>query len=475
MKRYLLAVKIAAVFALLVAAALAATLVLFLDVVGHDLIRDLHFLHAYEGIVIVEQIEEMLSDHDLGNAAITDWIAAEAQRRSLQLKLHIGSEVVPEADEFSLRFGRRLAPRDLEIKGRRCRMLGPPLLETWLPIFYDGREVAQLEVHGKFHTYKTHRALLRGFRWIGAVTLAAVAGLAIYLTAPLRRMSRSMDRIADGDLEHRVPVRGKDEVAILATSFNAMADRIRDMITGQKELMAGVSHELRSPLARMKVSLELLRKAAGGDLADNSRPSLADRPRPGLADRVADLDADADAIDEMIEELLLASRIELGANPLAPEILELDEVVDEAWSRIADEAAGRGMAPVLDLGSAAKHVAADRALTVRAFGNLFENAVRYAGEGEVQVSARRAGDRVEIAIADRGPGVGEGHLEHLFEPFYRVDSSRSRKTGAGGLGLMIVRRAIEAHGGRVRAEPRPNGGLVVAFDLPAAPTCSSST
>jgi signal transduction histidine kinase len=459
LRSFLLTAKIAVVFAILAAVALAATLYMFLDVAGHDLVRDFHFAHAYQGVGVAERIEEMLDEHDVGDGAVSDWVAAEARRRSVQLTLHQepggGPEIVDDGRHgggIGMLFGHRLPARVVDVLGRPCRVAGPPLMETWVPIYHEGREVASLEVHGMLHTFETHEALVRGITRIGVLTLAAVVALAIYLTVPLRRMRRSMDRIADGELEHRVPVRGHDEVARMGKSFNAMADRIRDMITGQKELTAGVSHELRSPLARMKLSLELLRQSAGA----------------GIEERTADLEADVDAVDGLVEELLLASRIELGSNPLDPEPLELAAVAAAAWGRVESDAARRGVTLSVEPGPGAERVAADRALTVRLLGNLFENAVRYAGKGVVTVVSRRLGDRVEITVADRGPGVETGHLERLFEPFYRVDASRSRKTGAGGLGLMIVRRAVEAHGGRARAETAAGGGLAVVFDLPAA-------
>ena len=114
----------------------------------------------------------------------------------------------------------------------------------------------------------------------------------------------------------------------------------------------------------------------------------------------------------------------------------------------------------------APRVRANRALAVRLFGNLFENSERYAGRGPITVSADRRGDRLQITLADEGPGVEPADLERLFEPFFRADRSRSRKTGAGGLGLMIVCRAVEAHGGSVLARRSTPQGLAVVFDLP---------
>ena len=282
---------------------------------------------------------------------------------------------------------------------------------------------------------------------VSLVAMALMVAFAVYVTMPLRRMSRSMDRVAAGELDHRVAVRGHDEAAAMGHSFNAMAERVRGMIVGQKELMAGVSHELRSPLTRMKVDLELMREGKGD------------------ADRIASLDADVDALDGLVEELLLASRIDLGSVPLALELMDLTDLCGEAWTRVAENAATQGTTLQLRFADDARQVLADRSLAVRLLGNLFENSVRYAGPGTITVTSGRRADRLQVTVADEGPGVEEADLERLFEPFFRADRSRSRKTGAGGLGLMIVRRAVEAHGGSVRARLADPHGLMVIFDL----------
>jgi signal transduction histidine kinase len=135
--------------------------------------------------------------------------------------------------------------------------------------------------------------------------------------------------------------------------------------------------------------------------------------------------------------------------------------------RVADAAEEAGIELVVEVDSDACSIHADRSLVVRLLGNLFENAVRYAGQGPVCLVAKRRDDRVEITVSDQGPGVDPKLLPRLFEPFFRADPSRSRRTGATGLGLMIVQRAVEAHGGTVRAEAVPGGGLAISFDLPA--------
>ena len=297
---------------------------------------------------------------------------------------------------------------------------------------------------------EAHNGFVVAVLWLSLVAMILLIALSVYVTTPLRRMSRSMDRVAAGDLEHRVAVRGRDEGAAMGRSFNAMAERVRSMIVGQKELMAGVSHELRSPLARMKVSLELMREGNGG------------------VDGIADLEADVDAIDDLLEELLLSSRLDLGASPLEVEGLELSDLCREAWTRVTEQAETKGMTLELAWADNVLQVQANRALAVRLLGNLFENSVCYADRGTITVSVARRADRVHITVADEGPGVESTDLDRLFEPFFRADRSRSRKTGAGGLGLMIVRRAVEAHGGSVLARRSEPQGLAVVFDLPIA-------
>lgn len=298
-----------------------------------------------------------------------------------------------------------------------------------------------MEAHGRFVV----TVLL-----LGVLAMVLMFAFSVYITAPLRRMSRSMDRIAAGDLEHRVRVRGRDEGAAMGHSFNAMAERVRAMVIGQRELMAGISHELRSPLARMKLALELLREGKGAE------------------QRIAELDADIDELNGLVEELLLTSRFELGANRLEMTTLELEPLVDRAWRRVSRSADEQRTTLRREFGAGSERVHANAALVVRALGNLFENAVRYGGTGEIVLRAVRESDRVQFTLSDRGPGVAPDDLERLFEPFFRADRSRSRRTGASGLGLMIVRRAVESHGGRVGAQLLQPHGLAVRFDLPAA-------
>jgi signal transduction histidine kinase len=437
-------VKLALLFVLLVGVLISAVIHLFGRVAGHGLLRELGVLRAHEGVLIAEHIEILLDEHPLDSPEVQSLLAGAGQPWGIDIQLQLIDDKVAH---------RRLlhdhTVKEVEVRGRVCHVFGPPLLVTRVPVLRQGKVVGHLTLGGPLHPPETHSEFLVGVLELGALTIVGVIGLSLYLALPLRRMSRSMDRIAAGDLSHRVSSRGADEVATMGRSFNTMADRISAIITGQKELMAGISHELRSPLTRMKVELALLRDSGH------------------LADGIDDLETEVDALDGMVEELLVASRLDLGSAHLAPEKMDLAELADEAWSRVAVAAAEAGIELALELADDARFISADQGLAVRLLGNLFENAVRYAGQGPVLLASERRADWVAITVSDHGPGVDEELLPRLFEPFFRADPSRSRKTGATGLGLMIVKRAVEAHGGTVRAESAPTRGLSVTFDLPA--------
>jgi signal transduction histidine kinase len=457
--------KLALLFVLLVGILITAIIHLFGRVAGHGLLRELGVLRAHEGVLIAEHIETLLEEHRLDSPEVKRLLDGAGHPWGVDVKLQLldqdGTHGPPHDHTV----------KELEVRGRVCQVFGPPLLVTRVPVLSQGKVAGHLTLGGPLHPPETHSEFLAGVLEIGAVTIAGAIGLSLYLTLPLRRMSRSMDRIAAGDLGHRVRSRGADEVATMGRSFNTMADRISDMITGQKELMAGISHELRSPLTRMKVALALLRESGRHE------------------DGIGDLESEVDNLDAMVEELLVASRLDLGSAQLEPEEIDMAELAGEAWDRVccathpppllatlhhpplphrvADAAEEAGIELVVEVDSDACSIHADRGLAVRLLGNLFENAVRYAGQGPVCLVAKRRDDRVEITVSDQGPGVDPKLLPRLFEPFFRADPSRSRRTGATGLGLMIVQRAVEAHGGTVRAEAVPGGGLAISFDLPA--------
>jgi signal transduction histidine kinase len=266
----------------------------------------------------------------------------------------------------------------------------------------------------------------------GAAALLAVT-VAIGAFPLVRRTTRRLERLRDrvealgaGDLAARVEVEGRDEVAALAHSFNGAAQRIERLVEAQRTLLAGVSHELRSPLARIRVAAEL---------AGDAHPELRREIERGVAE-----------LDEGIGELLLASRLDAQ-----PPLVDGEEI--DLLALVAEEAARSDA----DVSGAPVRIQGDARLLRRLIRNLLENARRHGGSGAIEVSVARAADgRAALHVDDRGPGVPESERERIFEPFYRP-SSATATTGLG-LGLALVRRIARHHGGEARCLARPGGG-----------------
>ncbi|MDX2034130.1 MAG: ATP-binding protein [Blastocatellia bacterium] len=276
-------------------------------------------------------------------------------------------------------------------------------------------------------------------------------GLARHLTRPIVALRAATQRLAGGDLSTRIGASPRrDELAELGSDFDRMAERIEGLVKAQQRLVGDISHELRSPLARLGVALELARQKAGGEAG----PAL---------DRIG---READRLNELIGQLLTLARIESGTQAASREPVELDRLVREIAADAQFEAAGRNRA-VRVLQCDECRVEGNAELLRRAIENGVRNAVRYTGEAtEVEVALRRVGAEAQLTVRDHGAGVPEASLPQLFEPFYRVADARDRQTGGIGLGLSITDRAIRFHGGSVRAENAPGGGLRITLALP---------
>ncbi len=298
---------------------------------------------------------------------------------------------------------------------------------------------------------------------VGAVFL--ITGLLSYLlarslSAPVRTLREATRKLAGGDLSARVgPSLGdrRDELAGLGRDFDRMAERIGTLLEGQRRLLRDISHELRSPLARLNVALGLARQRSG----EETREAL---------DR---MEREAERLNALIGELITLSLLESGEAGSAPVPVDLRALVREVVGDAEFEAggAGRGVRLVAEEPVSVEGVPE---LLRRAVENVVRNAVRFTPEGtSVEVRLARAGDAAgrpaRISVRDRGPGVPEEALKNLFEPFYRVAEARERGSGGTGIGLAIARRAIRLHGGSVRAEHAPGGGLEVVLELPCLP------
>lgn len=263
-----------------------------------------------------------------------------------------------------------------------------------------------------------------------------------HLTRRLQALKKGMEAFGAGRLDHRVQVVGRDEVAAVAASFNHAAARIEALVRAHQSLLANASHELRSPLARMKMALAMLPNAA---------PEQRERLKHEIDTDIAELDA-------LVEEVLLASRLD------ALQQVERGERVD-LLGLAAEEAArvGATLDSMPDKG--ALLALGDERLLRRALRNLLENAKRYGGS-DVSIDAQREGGNALLRVCDRGPGVPPELRERIFEPFYRLPG-HAETAGGVGLGLSLVKQIAERHGGSVHCEARSGGGSCFVLAIPA--------
>lgn len=362
------------------------------------------------------------------------------------------ADAQPEAQRQQLEHWRALSGYDLAIfatDGRRIAEAADGSLPS--PLEMEHRPWSR-QWRGPFGIYavqlgdgrwlvaarpRADRGLLQRFGWLAALIGIALA-VAVAAWPVVRRLTRSLERLETGvvalgagDLSSRVTIEGRDEVARLAASFNQAADRIEQLIRTNKSLLANASHELRSPLARLRMAMEGI---------EQPMPAAT---REEIARNIAEL-------DQLIEEILLASRLEAqGSDPAHIERVDIVALAAEECARIGAEmttSPGQGVI-----------VAADARLLRRLIRNLLENARRYGAGSPVEVEIRVAAASVELDVLDRGPGVPEPERERIFEPFHRLRGARERDGGTG-LGLSLARQIAEAHGGAIACLPREGGG-----------------
>ncbi|MCS7080516.1 MAG: ATP-binding protein [Chloracidobacterium sp.] len=280
-------------------------------------------------------------------------------------------------------------------------------------------------------------------------------GLAWYLTRPIGRLRRTAQRLAAGDLAARTGAklgRLTDEIGGLARDFDAMAERIESLVTAQRRLFGDISHELRSPLARLRVALELAQRKAG----EEARPYL---------ERI---ERDAERLDELVGQLLALARLESEATLAESKMLDVAALTQEVATDADFEARAAGRTVTCRIASEAAHqrILGDEELLRRALENVMRNAVRHTPEGssvEVTVDAKER--NLLITVRDHGKGVPSDALEAIFKPFYRVETARDRASGGVGLGLAIAAQAVQLHGGCITAENLADG-FQVTLALP---------
>ena len=274
-------------------------------------------------------------------------------------------------------------------------------------------------------------------------TLLTALVLARRITRPLAFFAAAAQRIGEGGIPESFPETGIRELSLLAITFNQMALHVRDLLANRTTMLAGISHDLLTPLARMRLAIEML--------PESTDPKLLARLRH-----------DVDEMNQLIGEFLVLSR-EMQKEP--PQQLEIGSLLEE----LADDARNEGAQTTLHTGGNWVISAGPVALR-RILSNLLGNAIRYGAGGAAEIDLSRTGDNIVIRILDRGPGIPSQELENVFHPFYRLESSRSTATGGSGLGLAIARQLAEANGWKVELLRRGGGGTEARLTIRVAPT-----
>ncbi|MBH3404138.1 HAMP domain-containing protein [Pseudomonas glycinae] len=276
--------------------------------------------------------------------------------------------------------------------------------------------------------------------------LAVLLGIVLYFWVrphwrDLEKLRLAAERFGDNDLSVRIQLSKRSNIRDLAEHFNLMAARIEGLIANQRELTNAVSHELRTPIARLSFELDQLKQQP--DASQNR-------------ELIADMYADLGELEEMVSELLTYASLERGATVITRENIQAANWLDSVVGSVALEAEAAGV-QLLIVDCRVDEVRIEPRFMARAVINLLRNAIRYA-EQRVEVSLVRIGDQYEVQVNDDGPGVPLAGREKIFEPFSRLDASRDRRTGGFGLGLALVRRVSQSHGGQVEVGDSPWGG-----------------
>jgi signal transduction histidine kinase len=326
-------------------------------------------------------------------------------------------------------------------------------MHTVIPLTPSGKYAGDLHILFERPASSPPRGLFAlGLIMIGTIVALAVIPVSRVITRRLRELRLSAGLIAEGDLSHRVVVRGNDEISDLARAFNDMADKVEGMIKGRKELTANISHELRAPLTRIRIAEELLHEKAA-------------RGGAGAKDLAGHLDGireDIDELDGLIGRILDLSKLDMGQSPLRPEPLDPADLIEELLEKFQPVVARRDLHVAADLPRGGSCLA-DKEMLKLALANVLDNATKFCPDGgDISVHVVFGPDATEIRIMNASEELSPEDLSRIFDPFHR--SKRSHAAGSG-LGLTIARKAVERLGGTIEAANR-EGGFEIMIALP---------
>ena len=328
---------------------------------------------------------------------------------------------------LSARVGEPVTTSREEIRGEEWFWVSLPAGDGHLSVGFPHKRIGPRPVH----------ALLASLAGGALLTLLAAWWLARRAIRPLQRLQQAATSLGRGQTPERLPETGPREIAALSRRFNEMAQQVEDLLAARTVLLAGVSHDLRTPLARLRLAVEMLVR----------RPS---------AELVAQVEGDIEAMDRLIGDVLTLAR---GFGHEATQPVALRDLLAELVRSTP------GAPERVEIEAADITLEAPPGVLRRILANLLENALRYGGDAPVTLRAEIADGLCRIGVLDRGPGIPEAEQEAVFRPFYRLEGSRSVSTGGSGLGLAIVRQLAAAQGWDVSLQARPDGGLAVWLQI----------
>lgn len=416
---------------------------------------------------IAVQVAPYLSDYD-ANAMYE--IAVKGSNDSGGRFLVLNSSGIVETDSFSALNGVRLSTREVDdiLYGKNSSANGFHMIDSaegdfWAAyctaaVIQNGQIIGAVLYSSSIQDVVSATDMLQSRTlWIFVLACGIIIVTSLYMTnlitKPIKKLTDVAIKISNGDLSQRANIKGRSEIAEMAQTFDMMCGKLQNIDEQKSEFVSDASHELKTPLASMKILVESM-------LYQDSVPEEV------YKEFLGDINKEIDRMNRLITDLLLLSKMDSDIVMINVERVRISAIINKCITALEPIAREREIRLKADL-TDDYEIECDPLKIRQALNNLIENAIKYTGDGgRVTVTTKRHGGEGAIRIEDNGVGMSEEHLEHIFERFYRVDKARSRETGGTGLGLHIVRRIALMHGGRVDVESKEKVGSVFTLVLP---------